>query len=90
MYLESYPAICHAYIHNDNRVSSLLMLILLKVTVTFSTLLVCLVPTKSSYNIMNAHDISDTSGTAQQCVLSFVRGKILNSSTTSIITFSLT
>ena len=70
MYLESYPAICHAYIHNDNRVSSLLMLILLKVTVTFSTLLVCLVPTKSSYNTMNARAVSGTSVTALQCVLS--------------------
>ena len=78
MHLESYPAIRHAYIHIDNRVSSLLMLILLKVTIAFSTLLVCLVPTKSSYNIMNARAVSDTSGTALQCVLSFMRGIVLS------------
>ena len=83
LYLESYPAIRHAYIHNNNKVSSLLMLILLKVTITFSTLLVCLVPTKSSYNIMNARAVSDTSGTALQCVLSFMRRKILSFKQTS-------
>ena len=53
------------------------MLILLKVTVTFSTLLVCLVPTKSSYNTMNARAVSGTSGTALQYVLSICIEKFL-------------
>ena len=69
MYLESYPAICHAYIHNNNMVWSLLVLILFKVAVMFSTLLVYLVLTKSSYNTVNARAISGTSGTVIQYVL---------------------
>ena len=62
-------------IFNNNKISSLLILILLKLPLNFAFYLYAWFQQNPSYNIMNARAVSDTSGTVDYNVLSFCAWK---------------